>query len=72
MGLEAGEAGLSATDVAKILDGHVKDLAEVCNTLHNKHVRISLQAIKDETFYLGFMVSSKHQRSTSLVGIMEA
>ena len=29
MGLEGGEAGLSHTDVAKILDGYVRDLAEV-------------------------------------------
>merc|ERR1719392_545022 len=29
MGLEGGAAGLSHTDVAKILDGYVRDLAEL-------------------------------------------
>ena len=36
MGLEGGDAGLKATDVAKIMDGHINDQAEVRDFLNIK------------------------------------
>ena len=33
MGLEGGDAGLKAADVAKSMDGHINDQAEVCDFL---------------------------------------
>ena len=33
MGLEGGSAGLSANDVAKIMDGHIEELAEVISKM---------------------------------------
>ena len=35
MGLEGGDAGLQAADVAKIMDGHVMDMAEVWGLNYN-------------------------------------
>ena len=33
MGLEGGDAGLSAKDFGKIMDGHVEDLAKVISIM---------------------------------------
>ena len=33
MGLEGGDAGLSANDFGKIMDGHVEELAQVISIM---------------------------------------